>query len=325
MSPGDRGPKPPGWLLAAAALGLFVVWSNSFVANEYLLTGSVRRFDWLGLTVGRSLMAAALCWAYCLGWRRRETLELLRAYPLRLASCAALALPLYNFCLSYGQQQGMPAPVASVVTTLAPLFIMVLATVFLGERPPAALWIGLVVAAVGMWVIGGAERDGATGGYSWAVVIAAGAPLCWSTYSVISKPMTDRVSALLWTYLSVALGGLMVLPLAFGRAGHQIASLDGPGWTALAYLAWPCTVIGFAVWTGLLRYLPATVVGLTVFLNPPLATLSKALLSNAWPETFVFAVTAREWVGGAVVLSGLAIGLSRRLGLGRGWQNELRS
>ena len=91
--------------------------------------------------------------------------------------------------------------------------------------------------------------------------------------------------------------------------------LDGAGWVALAYLAWPCTVVGFALWTWLLRYLPATAVGLTVFLNPPLATISKAVLSRAWPESFSFAIEGREWVGGAIVLAGLAIGLGRRLGV----------
>lgn len=315
MSPTDRPlERPPSWLLALAALGLFVVWSNSFVANEYLLSGAERRFDWLGLTVARYLLAAAVCWIYCLGFRRRETLAALRRHFWRLLTCGALAVPFYNFCLAYGQQQGMPAPVASVTTTLAPLFIMVLATLFLGERPPAALWIGLATSALGMLMIGSAGRGGDAVAYSWAVAIAAGAPLSWSIFSVLSKPVTGRVSPLLWSYLSVGLGGLMVLPLAWGRAGGQWKDLDGPGWLALGYLAWPCTVFGYAIWTWLLRYLPATVVGLTVFLNPPLATLSKALLSRALPETFVFAVSGREWVGGAVVLMGLAIGLGRRMG-----------
>jgi len=296
-------------------LGLYLIWSNSFIANEYLLSGPVQRFDWLGLTVGRYVLAAAVCWGYCLGWRRGESLALLRRYPLRLLTCGALVVPAYNFCLAYGQQQGMPAPVASVVTTLAPLFIMVLATLFLRERTPLVLWIGLATSAVGMWVIGTAARGGGLGGYSWAVAIAAGAPMSWSLYSVISKPMAGRVSPLLWTYLSVGLGGLLVLPLAWGRAGEQWTDLDATGWLALGYLALPCTVLGYALWTGLLRHLPATIVGLTVFLNPPLATVSKALLSRLLPETFVFAVSAREWVGGAIVLAGLAVGLSRRLGV----------
>ena len=312
--------RPPevaaSWPLAASVLGLFLIWSNSFVANEYLLLGTTSRFDWQGLTVARYVLAAGVCWIYLLGWRRRETFEILRRYPRRLVACGALAVPCYNFCLAYGQQQGMPASLASVVTTLAPLFILVLATVFLSERPPAVLWVGLATAALGMWVIGTADRAGTEGSYSWAVAIAAGAPLSWATFSVISKPMAGRVSPLLWTYLSIALGGLMVLPLAWGRAGEQWAALDGFGWLALAYLALPCTVIGYAVWTGLLRSLPATVVGLTVFLNPPLATLSKAAWAFVFPETFVFAISGREWIGGGVVLAGLAIGLSRSLAAG---------
>lgn len=314
MESTGRSPQgPANWALATTVVGLFLIWSNSFAANEYLLAGSARRFDWQGLTVARYVLAAAVCWLYCLGWRRRETLALLRRYPWRLLVCGALAVPSYNFCLAWGQQQGMPASLASVTTTLAPLFIMVLATIFLSERPPAALWLGLVVAGLGMAVIGSADRAAPAGSYSWAVAISAGAPLSWALFSVISKPMTDRVSPLLWTYLSVALGGLMVAPLTLGPAGRQWAELDGAGWVALGYLALPCTVVGYAIWTGLLRHLPATVVGLTVFLNPPLATVSKAALARLLPETFVFAISPREWLGAAIVLTGLSVGLGRRL------------
>jgi O-acetylserine/cysteine efflux transporter len=311
MSVAEQG-RPSPRLLWLAVFGLFAIWSNSFIANEYLLSAPDRRFDWLGLTVARYLLAAAVCWIYCLGWRRRETAAILRRHPWRLLACATLAVPGYNFCLAYGQQQGMPAPVASVTTTLAPLFMMVLAALCLGERPPPALWLGLAVSGAGMAVIGSAGRDASGVPYSLAVAIAACAPLCWSVYSVLSKPIASRVSPLVWTYLSVGLGGLMVAPLAWGRAGTQWAALDGAGWAALLYLAWPCTVVGYAVWTGLLRHLPATVVGLTVFLNPPLATLSKAVLAHAFPATFAFIVGGRDWLGGAIVLAGLA--LTRRAG-----------
>ena len=50
-----RSASVPGWLLAATALGLFLLWSNSFIAISYLLgaDGAPARFDWVGLTVAR--------------------------------------------------------------------------------------------------------------------------------------------------------------------------------------------------------------------------------------------------------------------------------
>jgi drug/metabolite transporter (DMT)-like permease len=295
------------------ALLLFAVWSNSFVAIEYLVAGPDPALDWLSLTVARFLPAAALCLAYCLLCRRRESLEILRAHGPRLVACGALAVPLYNFALGFGQQQGVPAPVASLTTTLAPLFIMLLAGLFLAERPTIESIAGFAVAAVGMWWIATARSGGAEAPYGGAVLVTAGAPLSWAGYSVLSKPVAGRVSPVVWSYLATGIGGLLILPWLPGRVWREWAALDSSGWLALEYLTVPCTVVGFALWTWLLRHLPATAVGLMVFLNPPLTTLSKALLARLAPATFAFSITGREWLGGAVVLFGLAIGLSRRL------------
>lgn len=302
----------PRALLAFAALLLFGIWSNSFVAIEYLVAGPQPAFDWLSLTVARFLPAAALCLVYCLVRRRRESLLALRFHGPRLVACGALAVPLYNFALGFGQQQGVPAPVASLTTTLAPLFIMLLAGLFLDERPTVESVIGLAVAAGGMWLITTA-RGGEGAPYSWAVLITAGAPLSWACYSVLSKPVAGSVSPVVWSYLATGIGGLLVAPWLPGRVWRQWAELDAAGWLALEYLTLPCTVLGFALWTWLLRHLPASSVGLTVFLNPPLTTLSKAVLARLAPASFTFSIGGREWLGGAVVLAGLAIGLSRRL------------
>lgn len=302
-----------GWGSAGAAVGLFVVWSNSFVVVGYLLgsEGAPARFDWLGLTAGRFLPAAALAGAYCLLFRRRESAALVRAEWRRLVPSSAAAVPAYNLALYYGQQEGVPAPVASLTTALLPLFIVVLAALFLGEGLTRPRVIGFAVAVCGMALIALAKRDDLGAGYPLLVLVTAGAPLSWAVFSVLSKPLAGRASPLVWTYLVIAAGGVMVLPLLPFGAWAQLAALDGPGWLALGYLALPCTVLGFAVWTWLLRRLPASTLGFTVFLNPPLTALSKLVLAALFPATFVFAIETQEWLGGLLALAGLGIAVWR--------------
>ena len=59
----SRGKLPTirPWVLVAATLGLFAVWSNSFVAVIYLLGNEIasRQLDWRALTVARFLPAGA--------------------------------------------------------------------------------------------------------------------------------------------------------------------------------------------------------------------------------------------------------------------------
>jgi hypothetical protein len=57
--------------------------------------------------------------------------------------------------------------------------------------------------------------------------------------------------------------------------------------------------------------LPASSVGFTVFLNPPLTALSKLALAALFPATFLFAIEAQEVLGGLLALAGLGIAVWR--------------
>jgi O-acetylserine/cysteine efflux transporter len=305
-------PRAPGPLFLATCVALlFVIWSHSFIAIGYVLGGDAApaRLDAAGLTVARFVPAALACLAYGLAFRARECVGALRADGPRLLLCGALAVPAYNLALYTGQQRGVPAPIAALTTALLPLFVMLLAAAFLDERLTGRRLAGFAVASAGMAIVAMSRRGQGGGGYALAVAVTALAPLSWSLFSVLSKGPSRRVSPLLWTYLAVILGTLLLAPL-FPRAWPQIARLDAAGWAAVLYLSFPCTVLGFALWTWLLRHLPASSVGFTVFLNPPLATVSKAVLAVVAPSTFVLNVTAPEFAGGGLALAGLLLAVT---------------
>lgn len=303
---------PKGIVLGAAFL-LFLMWSNSFVANSFLLgsDSGVQRLDWVGLTLVRFIPSGALVGLYLLVFRHTECLELFRRFPGRLAVCGLLGVPSYNFALSYAQQEGVSAPIASLTTALVPLFVMVLSALFLGERITGRRILGFVIAVTGMLIIATSKKTGIATGYAWLIGLTALAPLAWSSYSVISKPIMRRHSPIVWSYLATTIGSLTLLPLLPGPVWRQAVGLDLAGWMAIAYLVGPCTIAGFAIWTWLLKQLPASTVGLTVFLNPPLTTASKAILAATLPAVFAFTITGQEWIGGAIVLAGLAVALSQ--------------
>jgi len=310
-----RKAGPGAAALGAMALVLFLAWSNSFVAVSFLLgrEGVEARFDWISLTVARFLPAAVVMAPYVLFFRCRESWTILKGHPVRLLVAGLLAVPSYNLALYYGQQHGVPAPIASVTTTLAPLFLMVLSALFLGERLTWRRAGAFAVALTGVVLIGRAKQE--TPGdvpYSLSVLVLALAPLSWSLYTVISKPLTGRVSSVLWTYLSVMVGTVPLLFVLPFRGGPEMAALDATGWGALLFLSLLCTVLGYALWMVLLRHLPASTLGFTVFLNPPLTTASKWGLSLLLPAMFTFRVLPMEWVGGGVVLTGLLLAVMSR-------------
>jgi O-acetylserine/cysteine efflux transporter len=301
-------------LLALAALFLFGIWSNSFIAVGFLLgsDGAPARLDAVSLALARFLPAALICGAYCLLFRRAESLAIALRHWRRLLVCGFAAVPGYHLALGYGQQHGVPAPIASLTTTLVPLFVMLFAAIFLRERLTRRRLLGFVIAVSGMVIVSFANKQGVGTDYRWLVAVTALAPLSWSIYSVVSKPLTGRVSPLIWTYLTTVTGTLMLLPLLPGRVALRLGELDATGWGAVLYLSVPCTVLGYALWTWLLRHLPASTVGFSVFLNPPLTTLSKFGLATWWPATFLFTLQFQEWIGGALTLLGMGIAVYSR-------------
>lgn len=306
----EAPPSRLGGRYALAAFALFLVWSNSFVAASLLL-GSERfpaRFDWVGLSVARFAIVGPLCLLYCLVFRFGECLEALQRHPWRLGVGSLLAVPAYNLALYYGQEHGVPPPVASLTTALTPLFVMLLASFFLNERLTLRRVVAFVIALAGIVIIA-FSRGGllVVGGYGLTLAITALAPLSWSTYSILSKPATVSVSPLVWTYLAIGLGSLPLLIVLPWVGGPEMGRLPLDGWVALLYLSVFCTLFGYAMWAWLLRHLPASTVGFTVFLNPPLTTVSKLLFALALPAVFVWQMNALEWLGGGLALIGVAI------------------
>ena len=319
--PSRRAGHPATWPYLLAALGLFLVWSNSFVAAAYLLgvEGRPAQLDWVSLSIARFVPVAPVALGWCLLFRRRESLRLVRRHPWRLVACGLLGSPIYNLSLYYGQQHGVPPPVASLTTALLPLFVMLLAAVFLGEALTRRRLVAFAVALVGLAVIALSKGEaGSVAGYGRVLAVTAIAPLSWSFYTILSKPVMARESALVWTFLGLAIGSVPLLVALPWLAADDVLALRRDGWAALLYLSILCTLLGYALWTWLLRHLSASTLGFTVFLNPPLTTVSKLVLALALPTYFVWRLDALEWLGGALALAGLALAVlpaRRRLSL----------
>jgi O-acetylserine/cysteine efflux transporter len=305
----DRRAVGAGVLFAGTLL-LFLVWSNTFLAFEVLLAPAHGNapMRWQDLAVARFVPVTVVCAVWCFGWKRRESLDVLRRHPVRLVASGLLVAPGYGGFMYYGISHRVSGPVASLLTTLTPLYLLALGALAFGERIGRRSWIGLTLGFAGVALVATA-RTGEVAPTD--VFVLALAQVCWSVYSVLTKPMTKEVSPLVWTYLVLVVGGLPLLCLSPFVGGPAMLALDATGWALLLYLSLAATVLGNALWTWLLRHLPASTTGLTVFLNPPLTTASKWVLASVFPLAFAFSIRPQEWAGGALALTGVAIAVLR--------------
>ncbi len=301
---------PTRAVLILVTVVLFLIWSNSFVAMSYLL-GTERqaaRLDWVTLTTARFAPVTVLSAVYLALFRRKAAIAVLRRHFGRCLASGLLGVTAYSLCLYWGIQHGIPAPIASLLTALSPLYLLGLGAIFLGERLTFRKALGFLIAFFGLAAVALSH-----GGLRFAalvpVVVAACAPLVWAIQTTLSKPVSREVPADVWTAAYLVLGGLPMLAALPWAGGAELLALDGTGWLAVAFLSLACTVLGFGLWSWLLVHLPASTLGFTVFLNPPLALLSQAVLATFFPATFVFVLSVPEVVGCGVVLAGMAIAL----------------
>lgn len=100
----------------------------------------------------------------------------------------------------------------------APLLIVALAVLLLGERPTAGLWIAVLVGMTGVLVI---LRPAAGGLPLWAGLVAAVSALCYALAAVTARLVlrTDRPASLVVSFLLIA--------------GVVSAAIAAPGWVPL--------------------------------------------------------------------------------------------
>lgn len=280
---------------------LFVIWSNSFTAIKHLR----EILPPMELVLARFLPVAIFCLAYLLlsAARRRESAAIIRREWLKLLGLGLFGVVGYNYILYVGQSEIKPGA-AALITTLAPIYTLLLAVPLLKERVPLRRTIGILIAFAGLYIVVAHGRVGLgrVTGISNAEVrfalITALAPLSWSIYTIIVKDLLKRYSPITVTYLALVIGTIPLLAAAGSHFVSTISSMGWTYWTALVYLSLFCTIIGFWVWNMGLEVLPATSVASFVYLNPPFAAFFGWIL-------FGEEITAMFLVGSAVVLAGL--------------------
>lgn len=212
---------------------------------------------------------------------------------------------LYSF-LNVALAAGMPAGLASVVLQVQAFFTMLIAFFVLKERPRRVQILGAGIAFLGIGVIAAARWEGAS---AWPLLLTLGAALSWGFANVISKS-AGKVNPLAITVWGSLIASIPLFGLSFLTEGFEpfVAIWTEPRWEIFAitaFLAYPATLFGLAVWNYLLSKHPATMVAPFTLLVPITGVLSGWLVLG---ET----ISLAEMAGGALVVAGLGVTIFKR-------------
>ncbi len=282
------------WSLLSAFL-----WSTTFISARYLLAGKL--VDPVTLSLLRFLIGGALLFIVGIVIHRSRFFAMKLADYLLLAMLGLLGIVGMSVFLFWGQQS-TSATNGSLIMQLSPIFILGLG-LFIGERLTPGKIIGCVLALSGTLVVVGVislQGIALDSGRLIGDLLVMVAALCWAMYTVIGKPVVERVGSYRATTWAMLLGTLELLLLRQVLPMPHIWPEGGASWLAIVYVGVFPTAVAFFAWYEAMQKIPLALLNVMQYLTP----LFTILL--AWPllgERF----TWEKWIGVGIVLLGIVI------------------
>ena len=186
-----------------------------------------------------------------------------------------------------------------LIQTQVPLTILLSFLIF-GERIRHLQVAGLVVAMAGLGVF--ALSAGGNVTLIGLFLILMGA-LCWALGNLMLRRMgpANTLALFAWACLVPPLPMLGLSMAVEGPAPFAtLAEMSAQGWLAVIYVSLASTVLGYSLWGMLLARHPASTVTPFALLIPVVGVSVSWLVLGERPAPM-------DWVGGAVILAGLAM------------------
>ncbi len=216
----------------------------------------------------------------------------------------SMSMLVFDFAFLFsGMYVGVSAGLASLSLQTQVFFTALLAVIFFKESMSYSKVIGACIAFLGIGYVGmhtGGDLN------LFGLILVELAALSWAIGNLVSKNIgnVDMLSLVVWGSL---IASPFLLLLSFILESHlwnasTLMHLSLTGMGAVAYLVYPVTLFGFAVWSWLLNRYPATIVTPFTLLVPVFGFSSAAfILHEALPQW--------KMIAAMMIITGLVVNL----------------
>ena len=267
-----RSPVAAALLLA----GVAVSWG----AIPLIVRGDV---PWPQLVAARIWLGAAALLGI-LAFRRRPVLPVAHRGRI-VAAGVLLAVHWSSFFLSLRETT---VAITLAVLYLGPVLASALAPRVLGERPRPQVYVGLVVALVGVLVV--VRPSGEVGALGLGAAVVSGATL--GAIMLIAKPVATHLGGLV-----LAAGELTVAAVVMTPFAVQAAVESHGFWLELIVLGALLTGVGNLIYWTAMRAMPVAAVTVIMYLEPASAVVWAMAFLGETPDVLT-------WAGIGLVLTG---------------------
>ncbi len=185
---------------------------------------------------------------------------------------------------------------SSLLVATSPLFTMLILAA-IGERPPAASWIGVAIAVSGVAVFLVEKRGGDRS--LEGDLLSLMAAVSFAAYGIVNRPLTATYSPAISTAYAMTLGSIPLLLISIPAATRQDwNAIALSSWTAIGYMVIFPVYLAYILWNFGIQRRGAAIASSFGLLVPILSGVLSAVIFN---EQFGFA----KLMGGGLVLLGL--------------------
>lgn len=217
-----------------------ILWgANYAIVKVAIRDVPAHAFNAVRLAIASALFIALL-------WMRRAS-PVRRGDLFRLAALGVVGHFIYQLCFIGGLVRTSVAN-GSLIIGSTPIAVSLLTAAVGHERIGRAHWLGTLCSLAGIYLIVAYGADTAGASFTGDLLFMA-AVVCWAIYTVGSRPLLGRYSALAVTGYTMAFGTLFYLPVATPALAGVRWSTLGPGvWAAILYSAVASLCIAYVIW-----------------------------------------------------------------------------
>ena len=280
-------------LVGAAPWIFILIWSSGFVVAKYGFSDA----DSLFFLAIRLLLAAVIL--FVLTAALRQPLRLSRT---DLRASLAIGIALHGFYLAgvwYAIELGAPAGLSSVITSMQPIVVSLLAVRLLNEPLTRRQLAGLIFGLLGVFLVVLPKLSKADGFTSESLLFLFLAHAGSTVATLLQKKIGHSIPLMIGTTYQFAIAGLGLLLISIGRGRTRFEITHTSFWT----MAWAVLVTSIAAVLLLLWLLnrgSAAKVSSLLYLVPPMAVLQAFIL---------FGETVTPLGGIGIVMTALGVAL----------------
>jgi len=225
-------------------IGMSLVWGINFSVVKTALT------DLSPLSFNSLRFGLASLFILTLLWVLERDLSFHREDIWRLVLLGLIGNTIYQLLFINGIAR-TTAGNSSVILATTPIFVALLSSVLGVERVERRVWQSVILSFIGiLLIVQGAGRTLTMRDQNGIgdLLILAGT-ICWSTYTVLSKPLLQRYTPLKLTAWTMVMGTpLLVLVSIPSLKEQNWGSVSMQGWLGLTYSFFFAIAIGYVVW-----------------------------------------------------------------------------